>query len=183
MTEQELRESLISVAPSAIYANESEIVAIVEIAKAYADARESKEIAELKATNNLSSIGWRKDCEARDLKIDQLNAEIKRLRQGISLVHGLKGSMLHFDKTWGFKMLKYLLTGKERGGQCARLLEESIPPPVTESRHPIALQMYKCNNCQWRGQVGESIETETCDVCPECKSEDLLLYNENEDQE
>lgn len=45
------------------------------------------------------------------------------------------------------------------------------------------LQMYKCNNCQWRGQVGESIEMECCDVCPECKSEDLHIYNQDEDQE
>ena len=42
MTEQELRDKLISVAPSAVYANESEIQAIVDLTKDYADARESK---------------------------------------------------------------------------------------------------------------------------------------------
>lgn len=53
---------------------------------------------------------------------------------------------------------------------------------IAESRYPIALQMYKCTNCQWRGQVGESIETEAFDICPECKSEDLIIYDEDEDQ-
>ena len=43
MTEQELRDKLISVAPSAVYANESEIQAIVDLAKAYADARVAQE--------------------------------------------------------------------------------------------------------------------------------------------
>lgn len=166
MTEQELRESLISVAPSAIYANESEIVAIVEIAKAYADARESKEIAELKATNNLSSIGWRKDCEARDLKIDQLNAEIKRLREGI-------GEEIEIVKDHTYLSNPEFV--KRYKKQLKRLKALLSPTPVTESRPPISLQMYKCNNCQWRGQVGESIETESFDICPECKSDDLML--------
>lgn len=42
----------------------------------------------------------------------------------------------------------------------------------------ITLQMYECNSCLWYGQVGESIETESCDICPECKSEDLKLCDE-----
>lgn len=86
MTEQELRDKLISVAPSAVYANESEIQAIVDLTKDYADARESKEIAELKAECDkrggciieMSQERARLDSENKELK-----AKIKRLRDGI----------------------------------------------------------------------------------------------------
>ena len=86
MTEQELRDKLISVAPSAVYANESEIQAIVDLAKAYAEARQSKEIAELKA--QIRNYELRIDSDAVELdkrysERTELNAEIKRLREGI----------------------------------------------------------------------------------------------------
>ena len=60
------------------------------------------------------------------------------------------------------------------------------PAPVTEGpKKTFSLQMYECNRCEWYGQVGESIETESYDVCPKCLSEDLTLLDspKNEDQE
>lgn len=93
MTEQELRDKLISVAPSAVYANESEIQAIVDLAKAYAEARQSKEIAELKAESKYWNERWEAGNKLQDAafnseienyhEVKRLNAEIKRLRDAL----------------------------------------------------------------------------------------------------
>lgn len=94
------------------------------------------------------------------------DAEIKRLREGI-------GEEIEIVKDHTYLSNPEFV--KRYKKQLKRLKALLSPTPVTESRPPISLQMYKCNNCQWRGQVGESIETESFDICPECKSDDLML--------
>ena len=125
---------------------------------AYAVARESKEIAELKADN----ARWCKDFYKIKFELETADAEIKRLRDVI----------------------------RELWNRDAISLEEMreilSPAPVTEGpKKTFSLQMYGCNRCEWYGQVGESIETESYDVCPKCLSEDLTLLDspKNEDQE
>ena len=130
MTEQELRERLISVAPSAIYANESEIVAIVDLAKTYADARESKEIAELKA--QIRNYELRIDSDAVELdkrysERTELNAEIKRLRDGIQ-----KG----FEKLAEIPYCSVLRTIFDNAKGVQDDLESLLSPaPVTETQN------------------------------------------------
>ena len=130
MTEQELRDKLISVAPSAVYANESEIQAIVDLAKAYAEARQSKEIAELKA--QIRNYELRIDSDAVELdkrysERTELNAEIKRLRDGIQ-----KG----FEKLAEIPYCSVLRTIFDNANGVQNGLESLLSPaPVTETQN------------------------------------------------
>ena len=183
MNERELRDKLISIAPSAVYSNESEIQAIVALAKAYADARESKEIAELKA--QIRNYELRIDSDAVELdkrysERTELNAEIKRLREFAQQCQKSPEKLVKMnwfeDGSFDYCDLVPL--------QDAAAIALS-PAPVTEGpKKTFSLQMYECNRCEWYGQVGESIETESYDVCPKCLSEDLTLLDspKNEDQ-
>ena len=149
--------------------------AAIALAKAYADARESKEIAELKAESKYWNERWEAGNKLQDAafnseienyhEVKRLNAEIKRLRDGIAELRDWDyPNQMHIEK-------------------CNALLS---PAPVTEGpKKTFSLQMYECNRCEWYGQVGESIETESYDVCPKCLSEDLTLLDspKNEDQE
>ncbi len=147
-------------------------------------AAKDTEIAELKA--QIRNYELRIDSDAVELdkrysERTELNAEIKRLRSGVEdVVHSLKfrgmGTLAEmqivpkFTPSLEFEALINLLS----------------PAPVTEGpKKTFSLQMYECNRCEWYGQVGESIETESYDVCPKCLSEDLTLLDspKNEDQE
>ena len=176
---------------------------------AYAVARESREIAELKAqveglktdmqhsrlieaaqvkeSNELKAqirnYELRIDSDAVELdkrysERTELNAEIKRLRDGIQ-----KG----FEKLAEIPYCSVLRTIFDNANGVQNGLESLLSPaPVTEGpKKTFSLQMYGCNRCEWYGQVGESIETESYDVCPKCLSEDLTLLDspKNEDQE
>ena len=197
MTEHQLRDKLISVAPSAVYANESEIRAIVDLAKTYADAKvadeikvldetvtllhqtianRNVEIAELKAESKYWKDRWEAQNKANDAEFSsiiaqnaenkRLNAEVERLRDALM--------WLKVNRTPDRAMIEVFI-------------DKAISPaPVTEGpKKTFSLQMYECNRCEWYGQVGESIETESYDVCPKCLSEDLTLLDspKNEDQE
>ena len=126
MTEQELRDKLISVAPSAVYANESEIQAIVDLAKAYAEARQSKEIAELKAQVEglKTDMQHSRLIEAAQVKeSNELKAEIKRLRDGV------KDQLKDIERMQRGGMKTSFLVF---GGRLRRLLS---PAPVTETQN------------------------------------------------
>ena len=146
----------------------------INLAKAYADARESKVVTELKADN----ARWCKDFYKVKFELETANAEIKRLRDGIQ-----KG----FEKLAEIPYCSVLRTIFDNANGVQNGLESLLSPaPVTEGpKKTFSLQMYECNRCEWYGQVGESIETESYDVCPKCLSEDLTLLDspKNEDQE
>ena len=139
------------------------------------------EIAELKA--QIRNYELRIDSDAVELdkrysERTELNAEIKRLRDGIQ-----KG----FEKLAEIPYCSVLRTIFDNANGVQNGLESLLSPaPVTEgTKKTFSLQMYECNRCEWYGQVGESIETESYDVCPKCLSEDLTLLDspKNEDQE
>ena len=141
MTEQELRDKLISVAPSAVYANESEIQAIVDLAKAYAEARQSKEIAELKAESKYWHDRWEAGNKFQDAafnseienyhEVKRLNAEIKRLRDGIQKVAKVQRDILRCELDEGMH------SPAKRIRECvAEDLEKLLSPaPVTETKN------------------------------------------------
>ena len=213
MTEQELRQEFKN--HSDCYSDAFEVIqamtedAAIALAKAYAVARESREIAELKAqveglktdmqhSRLIESVQVKEANELKaqirnyELRIDsdaveldkrysertELNAEIKRLRDGIQ-----KG----FEKLAEIPYCSVLRTIFDNANGVQNGLESLLSPaPVTEGpKKTFSLQMYGCNRCKWYGQVGESIETESYDVCPKCLSEDLTLLDspKNEDQE
>ena len=98
MTEQELRQEFKN--HSDCYSDAFEVIqamtedAAIALAKAYADARESKEIAELKAESKYWNERWEAGNKLQDAafnseienyhEVKRLNAEIKRLRDGIA---------------------------------------------------------------------------------------------------
>ena len=192
MTEQELRQEFKN--HSDCYSDAFEVIqamtedAAIALAKAYADARESKEIAELKAESKYWNERWEAGNKLQDAafnseienyhEVKRLNAEIKRLRDGIK-----KG----FEKLAEIPYCSVLRTIFDNAKGVQNDLESLLSPaPVTEGpKKTFSLQMYGCNRCEWYGQVGESIETESYDVCPKCLSEDLTLLDspKNEDQE
>ncbi len=144
-------------------------------------AAKDTEIAELKA--QIRNYELRIDSDAVELdkrysERTELNAEIKRLRDGIQ-----KG----FEKLAEIPYCSVLRTIFDNANGVQNGLESLLSPaPVTEGpKKTFSLQMYGCNRCEWYGQVGESIETESYDVCPKCLSEDLTLLDspKNEDQE
>ena len=144
---------------------------------AYAVARESREIAELKADN----ARWCKDFYKVKFELETAEAEIKRLRDFTEKCHKSPEKLVQVvwfaDGSFDYCDLVPL--------QDAAAIALS-PAPVTEGpKKTFSLQMYGCNRCEWYGQVGESIETESYDVCPKCLSEDLTLLDspKNEDQE
>ena len=151
---------------------------------AYAVARESNVIAELKA--QIRNYELRIDSDAVELdkrysERTELNAEIKRLRDFTEKCHKSPEKLVQVvwfaDGSFDYCDLVPL--------QDAAAIALS-PAPVTEGpKKTFSLQMYECNRCEWYGQVGESIETESYDVCPKCLSEDLTLLDspKNEDQE
>ena len=151
---------------------------------AYAVARESNVIAELKA--QIRNYELRIDSDAVELdkrysERTELNAEIKRLRDFTEKCHKSPEKLVQVvwfaDGSFDYCDLVPL--------QDAAAIALS-PAPVTEGpKKTFSLQMYGCNRCEWYGQVGESIETESYDVCPKCLSEDLTLLDspKNEDQE
>lgn len=158
---------------------------------AYADARESKEIAELKAESKYWNERWEAGNKLQDAafnseienyhEVKRLNAEIKRLRDFTEKCHKSPEKLVQVvwfaDGSFDYCDLVPL--------QDAAAIALS-PAPVTEGpKKTFSLQMYGCNRCEWYGQVGESIETESYDVCPKCLSEDLTLLDspKNEDQE
>ncbi len=179
---------------------------------AYAVARESREIAELKAqveglktdmqhsrlieaaqvkeSNELKAqirnYELRIDSDAVELdkrysERTELNAEIKRLREFAQQCQKSPEKLVKMnwfeDGSFDYCDLVPLQDA------AANVLS---PAPVTEGvKKTFSLQMYECNRCEWYGQVGESIETESYDVCPKCLSEDLTLLDspKNEDQE
>ncbi len=139
------------------------------------EAVQVKESNELKAEIKYWNERWEAGNKLQDAafnseienyhEVKRLNAEIKRLRDGIAELRDWDyPNQMHIEK-------------------CNALLS---PAPVTEGpKKTFSLQMYECNRCEWYGQVGESIETESYDVCPKCLSEDLTLLDspKNEDQE
>ena len=167
---------------------------------AYAVARESKasnKVAEIRrlckaflydlpCSHNVAVIGDFLDAYADNKILDEFkktvvaakDAEIKRLRDGIQ-----KG----FEKLAEIPYCSVLRTIFDNANGVQNGLESLLSPaPVTEGpKKTFSLQMYGCNRCEWYGQVGESIETESYDVCPKCLSEDLTLLDspKNEDQE
>ena len=151
---------------------------------AYAVARESREIAELKAQVEglKTDMQHSRLIEAAQVKeSNELKAEIKRLRDFTEKCHKSPEKLVQVvwfaDGSFDYCDLVPL--------QDAAAIALS-PAPVTEGpKKTFSLQMYGCNRCEWYGQVGESIETESYDVCPKCLSEDLTLLDspKNEDQE
>ena len=131
MTEQELRQEFKN--HSDCYSDAFEVIqamtedAAIALAKAYADARESKEIAELKAklgryqsqlsnagATHFAEIGWR-------------DAEIKRLRDGIQ-----KG----FEKLAEIPYCSVLRTIFDNANGVQNGLESLLSPaPVTETQN------------------------------------------------
>ncbi len=206
MNERELRDNEFRAdMENALHQNRSLTMiaqTIWELAKAYADARVAETIEGWKITReHLQNQVSAKDTEIAELKaqirnyelrIDsdaveldkrysertELNAEIKRLRDGIQ-----KG----FEKLAEIPYCSVLRTIFDNANGVQNGLESLLSPaPVTEGpKKTFSLQMYGCNRCEWYGQVGESIETESYDVCPKCLSEDLTLLDspKNEDQE
>ena len=181
MTEQELRIEFQRISEENNYLQMLNEDDAVDLCKSYANARESKEIAELKA--QIRNYELRIDSDAVELdkrysERTELNAEIKRLRDGIQ-----KG----FEKLAEIPYCSVLRTIFDNANGVQNGLESLLSPaPVTEGpKKTFSLQMYECNRCEWYGQVGESIETESYDVCPKCLSEDLTLLDspKNEDQE
>ena len=147
-------------------------------------AAKDTEIAELKA--QIRNYELRIDSDAVELdkrysERTELNAEIKRLRDFTEKCHKSPEKLVQVvwfaDGSFDYCDLVPL--------QDAAAIALS-PAPVTEGpKKTFSLQMYGCNRCEWYGQVGESIETESYDVCPKCLSEDLTLLDspKNEDQE
>ena len=209
MNERELRDNEFRAdMENALHQNRSLTMiaqTIWELAKAYADARVAETIEGWKITReHLQNQVSAKDTEIAELKAqveglktdmqhsrlieaaqvkesNELKAEIKRLRDFTEKCHKSPEKLVQVvwfaDGSFDYWDLVPL--------QDAAAIALS-PAPVTEGpKKTFSLQMYECNRCEWYGQVGESIETESYDVCPKCLSEDLTLLDspKNEDQE
>lgn len=122
------------------------------------------------------------------------DAEIKRLRDKTREVLEKAASYEFFEKhahrfivedsSFGWRLRPAM--DYDNYAAAIKAIGTPSPAPVTEEpKQNFSLQMYECNRCEWYGQVGESIETESYDVCPKCLSEDLTLLDspKNEDQE
>ena len=71
----------------------------------------------------------KREQEIADEYLGRLKVEREKiawLRAGIGAVLKLRGSAFSFEKTYGFSMLSYLLTGEEYKDQCKRLVEDEL---------------------------------------------------------
>jgi len=156
---------------------------LLPIIQSYAGARveaETKELeddyAELKTIHDKfyeSDALQHKQILALKAEINQLRNVVKRTRQYCESGNGCGGATKLPSGEWhneGEGTLYHAVLDA--------LSSEPIEQIGKDETKKITLQMYECNSCLWYGQVGESIETESCDICPECKSEDLKLCDE-----
>ena len=179
MTEQELRQEFKN--HSDCYSDAFEVIqamtedAAIALAKAYADARESKEIAELKAESKYWNERWEAGNKLQDAafnseienyhEVKRLNAEIKRLRDGIQ-----KG----FEKLAEIPYCSVLRTIFDNANGVQNGLESLLSPaPVTEG------PMVQDNYCPLCIGTGKEIGVYEIGICS-CRTTISPL---NEDQE